>query len=150
MMNKNAKKWIEDLRTTTVGQARSQLRRGDNYCCLGRACEISQLNTWQAYSNINPSESSYSYGDFIADHFGNSGTLPWPVMKWLGLRRGVTDCVNIKALVEDQCPLPRILSASSMNDAGDSFPQIADWLEQHQDLIFLTQEEMEARNREEG
>lgn len=35
-------RWVEALRSGKYGQAQTQLKDGDNYCCLGVLCEITQ------------------------------------------------------------------------------------------------------------
>lgn len=37
---------VVDLRTTQAPQARGALRRGNGFCCLGRACEVSGQGHW--------------------------------------------------------------------------------------------------------
>ena len=42
----NIKLWVDALRSGKYQQARGALKTGDAYCCLGVACDISGLGTW--------------------------------------------------------------------------------------------------------
>lgn len=67
----NMAKWIVALRSGKYRQGLRQLRNGDAFCCLGVACDISDLGAWR--------------GTFYTTNVGASEiTLPAPVSAWLG------------------------------------------------------------------
>ena len=79
MLNENAKKWVEALRSGKYRQCRDQLAKPTGaYCCLGVACEVYQK----------------AVGDLVVgrDTIGRvtyddqSAGLPHKVREWLGLR----------------------------------------------------------------
>ena len=49
MMNRKQflTKWIAALRSGEYEQGYSQLRKGDTFCCLGVACDISGVGRWR-------------------------------------------------------------------------------------------------------
>jgi hypothetical protein len=71
-MNANAKKWIEALRSGKYEQAKDQLKKGDKFCCLGVACDISKLGEWSGN-----------------EYMDNEKSLPGMVTDWLGLTSGM-------------------------------------------------------------
>lgn len=40
MLNENAKKWVQALRSGEYKQGKDALRDNDKFCCLGVACEV--------------------------------------------------------------------------------------------------------------
>jgi len=72
----NIQKWINALRSGEFQWGRSQLRRGDGYCCLGVACEI--------YRREHP-ETSWVDDFFDAVGESRETCLPTKVSEWLGV-----------------------------------------------------------------
>lgn len=139
-MNKeNVAKLVAALRSGEYEQGRNSLRtRGDSYCCLGVACDISGLGKWEK----RESALSFDFTDWeyvIRDSNGekvasDSSTLPAPVAQWLGMavdgefylpdaqirwdtQEANTDRHNL------------LVELTSLNDEGMPFEQIADILE---------------------
>ena len=106
-MNKNAKAWLEALRSGEYEKGPGQLKLGDRFCCLGVACDL--------YTKENK-DGVWSENDlFITQSTTIGNFLPNEVIDWLGLDMG-------------QMELTR------MNDGSDdyepkSFKQIADFIE---------------------
>ena len=69
---KNVKKLVTALRSGKYTQTQEHLRRGDSFCCLGVACDISKLGKWEKDEE----------GDYL--YLENEGTLPPDVITWLG------------------------------------------------------------------
>lgn len=89
-------------------QTTGVLRRKDAFCCLGVACEISGLGTWEEEL---VSMHTYSVGGIV-----HSGSLPLQVQQYYGFV-GSTGLLRINPR--------RIDSLSEMNDSGGSFADIA-------------------------
>lgn len=47
-----AKKWVDALRSGKYQQARTMLRGGDRFCCLGVLCDVSGKGKWHFGSYI--------------------------------------------------------------------------------------------------
>lgn len=53
-MNAEVKtKWLEALRSEKYQQGTQQLRRGDNFCCLGVLCDISEEGEWESHDSFH-------------------------------------------------------------------------------------------------
>lgn len=120
-MNENAQKWVAALRSGEFKQGREWLRTADDgFCCLGVACELYRRETGDGEWELNGSSSAWF---FVLDDIREGGVLPGRVRAWLGV--GHTDggsCVTT--------PLTRL------NDAGRGFHQIADFIEEHEAVLF--------------
>lgn len=114
----NVGKWLTALRSGEYDQATGKLRElnddGDvvGYCCLGVACEISGLGTWEGE-------------DYLVNGVSDPevvGLLPVAVRDWLGF-----DTSNPALdLYEEESGT----SATEANDDyGASFSEIADAIE---------------------
>jgi len=53
-----ARKWVVALKSGKYKQARSRLKNGDNYCCLGVLCNLYEEETgdegWENYKVLPP------------------------------------------------------------------------------------------------
>lgn len=94
-------KWVAALRSGEFKQGRKQLRRGDNFCCLGVLCELYRRETGNG---------DWSTGGYF---LGTSDILPSSVRDWAGL-------------AESNPAFSRGLSLAERNDAGVPFAEIAD------------------------
>lgn len=102
-MNREVKaKWLEALRSGKYAQGYESLRQGNKFCCLGVLCEISGLPYW-----------------------GLVGVLPDPVMSYAGLKKFDPEVGAYSPTGEYSA-----LSLSSINDAGATFAEIADLIEE--------------------
>ena len=122
MPNKeNLREWVKALRSGEYEQTTGALRRGDGYCCLGVACDISGLGEWRDKPDM--AESFY----VIGDRPGESATLPRDVREWLGV-----ESANPNLLDEHG---NRHISAAFLNDTkGYTFDQLADAIERTYEL----------------
>ena len=115
-MNKNARKWVEALRSGKYKQYQGALNYRDSYCCLGVACEVAMANGVKL-TKITAPRKLTRYGEA-----GDIYALPPEVMKWLGIKTPHgsypgTDLVRI-------------------NDSGAPFAEIADTIEENQKALF--------------
>jgi hypothetical protein len=94
-------RWLTALRSGQYQQARGRLRYDDRYCCLGVLCDISGQGSW----------SKSEYGAWLY-------SLPGGPTYGEVLPNGLDDDVESQ---EGQL--------SGMNDLGQPFSIIADWIE---------------------
>jgi hypothetical protein len=106
MLNANAKKWLNALRSGKYKQGRARLKSADEFCCLGVACDISGLGKWDKDK-----------------YLGKEAFLPIQVMNWLGLS-------TMQGVYYDE------LSLSQLNDIGHSFRFIANFIESDPKGLF--------------
>jgi len=118
-MNENAKAWVAALRSGDYKQGHEVLRRGDEFCCLGVACDLAVKAGLPIL--VFTEDECTVYGDRV-------GTLPDDVRDWLGLasdtgfyseRRGPTSLVTLN------------------DDHNYDFARIADVIEQEPDGLFV-------------
>ena len=128
----NFKKWIAELRSGRRVQITGTLRgRTDDgevgECCLGVACDLSDVGEWTPFGDYEPHEGS-----------PNDATLPLAVARWLGLDiavefdDGIDPYFDIPDVYLDRSRggLPYIVTCASANDdLGLTFDQIADLAE---------------------
>ena len=83
MLNENAKKWVEALRSGKFKQGKNFLHsiEGDTFCCLGVACELA-VKEGIIPEPILKDTGTYVYGD---ENDSSNGFLPRAVKNWLGL-----------------------------------------------------------------
>jgi hypothetical protein len=137
MLNANAKKWIEALRSGEYKQTDNALHKGDGYCCLGVACEVyahENGGTWclpagRADSDELGATFNPPAGGYPMFNIGRSDFLPSPVKEWLGLTSENGDFSPGKVGFLS-CSLSRL------NDSNWSFSDIADIIEIKQDILF--------------
>lgn len=91
-------KWVEALRSGRYAQGQAQLRRQDDYCCLGVLCDLSGLGSWKRVGDN---------GYYEVGHDLRAGMPPDAVTTWAGL----------SALEANRL--------SVMNDEGRTFEAIA-------------------------
>ena len=109
---KHRQEWVAALRSGDYKQSYRRLRIGDRYCCLGVACEVSKLNSWE-----------YSWGIFRYD--SEDSVLPYAVREYYGLNHvsGAYGYENDSLLY--------------MNDWGETFYEIADIIEAEPDGFLV-------------
>jgi len=95
------RKWVEALRSGKYRQAQRRLRRDDAFCCLGVLCDIAGRGQWR------------DDGGFIFEGPHDVEHTVLPV--------GMNDLVGLGPL--DEAHL------AEMNDEGESFAKIADYIE---------------------
>ena len=124
--------WVEALRSGEYKRGTGYLRSHDNFCCLGVACDLYKQEVkpdaeWESVSreDIGPLD-HFSFMDAV-------GTLPLPVMKWLGLSDHVGE---LRRHIQGDPG-----SLIDVNDGGHSFTFIADLIEEG--YVKLAEEEQD-------
>lgn len=100
----NIRAWVAALRSGEFAQGKDLLRKGDNFCCWGVACELHR----RTVGTIRWDEGRFGIGISMP---------PQLVHNWLGAEGGTSQLSD------------KGLSLADMNDAGYSFSQIADIIE---------------------
>ena len=133
----NRRIWVEALRSGKYRQASHALRLdGEAWtlnepeemalCCLGVACEISGLASWEMMQNG------------IHLFLGSSSSLPVEVADWLGMRSSAGD---YDYMGTRPCPVPEGMegegSLAALNDKGATFEQIAKMIEAEPEGMFF-------------
>lgn len=122
MLNENAKKWVEALRSGKYKQTKHMLERPDgSCCCLGVACRVAIENGVE----LNAEQVLSGRDDCIA-FGGETLSLPKSVQDWLGLK-------DREGMLQD--PLRSTLSGK--NDVGATFSEIADIIESEPEGLFV-------------
>jgi hypothetical protein len=119
----NRKKWIAALRSGKYKQGYGRLNIGNEFCCLGVACELAYFE-----GVVTKQEDNYSYYYCYNKSFN---TLPESVIDWLGI---ITESGRLKEKIEIKNPNDTLESLWSLVDVNDSikftFNDIADLIEQ--------------------
>lgn len=121
MKKKIAGRWVEALRSGKYSQTREQLRCDEphgslpaGFCCLGVLCDLHDPNLWEGESY------------WFANGMRENGTLPPTVKEWAGMQ-------SADGRIG---PWGKALgNLAAMNDAGSTFPQLADLIEQHWEAL---------------
>lgn len=124
----NQKKLVAALRSGEYKQAINALRPngGDKFCCLGVACDISELGRW----DDDESYSVYMIEDDDSEERDESRLLP-SVRDYYGWQ-SVDGVVNIFRHIKDNGKNHdgmTLISLLELNDDGFTFDQIADIIE---------------------
>lgn len=115
----NQTKWVEALESGKFDQGKNALCMNDRYCCLGVACEISDIGVEKTIR-----DNLTYYGD-------GSQAAPEIIWKHYGLRDAIGefkmaethDGEIFKALTE-------------MNDSGMTFKEIAKYIRKNPENVF--------------
>ena len=130
MLNPNAQKWVDALRSGKYVQGHYRLHpTDDTFCCLGVACDL--------FAKEHPLLGEWRYGNFLTPRDDSRSTLALEVADWLGMRRepGFTYLHNGYA---------RYGNATGQNLVQDNdtrrhtFDEISDIIEAHQEELFNT------------
>lgn len=116
--------WIADLRSGQHEQTEGALCDGTGFCCLGRLTEL--------YIAANPGKMQFRHDLYSWTRLdGGTATernkTPMPVAAWADLQSVLGDIDNddIPSSSDDDA----VGSLADLNDAGLSFPDIADVIE---------------------
>lgn len=97
------KKWLEALRSGKYKQGAGYLRRRDeSYCCLGVLCDIVEPENWEENHLMNDTA-------------------------WF--HAGQTEQMNPAVRRECEITFNQAWTLMSMNDRGNTFNNIANWIE---------------------
>lgn len=118
------KKWVEALRSGKYSQGKNYLRKGDSYCCLGVLCEVAGLE-WERI----PTQSAFAVREFAFE----TQTLGYELQEKLFDNTRYDDEYD-KRVNMDEGPMVTIdgdkNTLAAHNDAGKTFKQIADAIEE--------------------
>ncbi len=107
-MSNLKEKWVTALRSGKYEQIKGTLHTDNGYCCLGVLCEISGAGEWVEKASY---KDAYMFK-------ANDGTQMLNV-----LPNSIAMLAGLSGSVESQ--------VVSMNDKGDDFNAIADWIEEN-------------------
>ena len=107
--------WVEALESGEYKRGKLQLKNPDTggYCCLGVACEISELGSWDTFGH----------------YLDSKCYLPVKVLKWLGLR---DECGSIYSYTPSRCN--SLIEANDHKNFG--FKKIAKMIRENPDNFF--------------
>lgn len=131
MLNKNARKWVEALRSGEYEQERSFLKRNNKFCCLGVACELALKEELSGLTSSIITVDKEIYG-YYSDNEKvlQISNLPDSVKEWLRLSDTVGTFSPV-AGVDTTC-------LTGLNDVlGYSFLQIANFIESEPEGLFV-------------
>ena len=134
-MNPEVKQqWLTGLRSGEFKQCKNRLNQGDEgMCCLGVLSEEGA----KAGIAVKRPISFSSWPGFEYDSEG--ATLPWSVQKWAGLTAHINppnpevptpDDARLRN-EEGESMFGEMVTLAELNDAGFTFAEIADLIEQH-------------------
>lgn len=110
-------KWLSDLRSGAYAQARERLRDADTYCCLGVLCRTVGAEFTRASIDDPP---------YVSGTFDNVPVLDGDILSEKDDQELNTSFLRRVGLTDkDQKEL------IIMNDGGNSFGEIADYIEEH-------------------
>ena len=124
MLNENAQKLVNALRSGEYAQIIGALHKDSGFCCLGVACDLFIKET-----DTSPGWTKSIWGGFTQSFDDETAVLPDRVRVWLGFR---TNQGNFTPVVGAQGSF----SLASANDSGVSFQEIADMIEAEPDGLF--------------
>jgi hypothetical protein len=115
-MNSQIKQqWVTALRSNEYSQTQGNLRSPNGFCCLGVLCDVYAKQTGNKWI-IQLTEDGIPFTYYYFDEA--SITLPESVKKWAGL-----DMPN--PLIKEE------LSLAELNDAGKTFEEIAQLIDEN-------------------
>lgn len=118
-MNEHAEQWLQALESGQYKQGILALQEGDNYCCLGVACDLA------VKARVIPPPRIEQRGGRRIYKGGEYQLLPDVVRDWLGLK--------------DRSPiLPTGESLVGLNDTGWKFKQIAALIRSNDTGLFVS------------
>lgn len=130
MKEQIAKKWVKALRSGKYKQTKETLQDEKGFCCLGVLCDLAppDLGHWDPEAADIPGERAFITKEGGAD----TSLLPRAVQKWAGL--ATDDGVYGTKLREDGKRSFDVTLVDA-NDEGATFEQIADFIEQHWEIL---------------
>ena len=128
IFNEHQENWLKALETTNELQGTSRLHTIENnkdyFCCLGIACVTLKLPKEKINNEIH-----YLSRAMVG---ANNMYAPKTAVVLLKLRSSAGDLKNPVKMDEGICS-----SLAEMNDAGISFKEIADYIRQNPENVFL-------------
>ena len=126
MKTKERDEWVEALRTGGFDQSKHVLQDNHGFCCLGVACEIFKEDL-----NLKVEKVVFREGGFEVYYDYQGQVMPQKLADFLGLttREGLFTELRMEGAQPGD-------TLTSLNDSGATFTQIADILEEHEDILF--------------
>jgi hypothetical protein len=141
-MNPAVTRWLEALRSGQYMQGKEKLHTKDSkgneyFCCLGVACNISDLAIQKAITPYTGIKSDITVIRYISLNDARVSSLPEPVKNLFGLKttsasfeqdyrtRAIFDCSG------------HVTSLAALNDNGATFEQIAQIIELRPQGLFV-------------
>lgn len=114
--------WIAALRSGKYKQAKGLLKSNTGFCCLGVACDLINQNTWKRIEEYDEETGeSFESDDRWYTSAGND-ELPE--------EQDMTE--EVFQVLASEYKNSRVMDKlAAMNDAGRSFAELADWIEEH-------------------
>lgn len=116
MKKKIADKWVKALRSGKFKQTQGQLQDAEGFCCLGVLCILAEQE------GVDVARKTYKHGPHL-----KGGVLEYQkaVMEWADLSSddGFFELSGISSSLVDK------------NDSGESFEEIADFIEKHYEIL---------------
>ena len=109
---------VDALRSGNYIQAKSSLKVKDNFCCLGVACDISELSDWK--KGFYEEKLYYHY-------YGENSELPEEVREYFGFINNCGEFINENGEKRN---------LAKLNDDGMTFSQIANIIESEPKEMF--------------
>lgn len=109
------KQWVAALRSGNYQKIKGRLKRDEGFCCLGVACDISNIGSW--YENVN---GGIQYTGTIENV--NVSLIPDEVRDWLGLQSG-DGAYSASSLWRDNDSYTDIKSFADIADIIESEPE---------------------------
>jgi hypothetical protein len=132
---------VVKLRSGEYPQVQNVLHTPKGYCCLGVACDLSELGGWFRYMTrikfIVSEDKRLGTSNNEVEHYSDDLTMPEAVVEYYGFAEQDGKIVGLYGRDRDERGLARDsdVSCASLNDTGCTFDQIADILEMHYDLF---------------
>lgn len=120
-------KLLAALRSGEYKQAQEYLHRGDGFCCLGVLCDLYRKEKGEGvwYPHIDGREHMFS--EFKLPGTADAAFSPHEVNLWAGLSHNR----NPQGEVERWENRKSMRKLASLNDQGQSFEEIAIWIEEN-------------------
>ena len=135
MLNANAQKWVDALRSGKYTQTRGVLRNDEGnepkFCCLGVACDLyakeTNVDGWQKIeTGVN------TLYRFVSEGSSSEAALPRPVAEWLGLN-------SVEGEFDPELAGLKVSTLIALNDDCNmryNFKKIADIIESQPEGLF--------------
>lgn len=139
-MNENVQKWTDKLASGEYAQGKGALLEAGRYCCLGVACEVSEIGRWIKAGavetrHVGVTEEAYYLPNLITDFFGletNTGefhiTNDWLLaLDTLDANRVIKIMKDTGVSIPSATTSYKHSSLVALNDGGVSFENIG-WM----------------------
>ncbi len=120
-LNQKQQMWIDALRSGHYEQTTETLRSINKFCCLGVACDLSDISDW----------------DDDDEYLGNSEGMPQEVADYYSFKSRFGEIKYSNGVSPFSDDEPDFESLAEMNDSGRyTFNALADFIEHHAEMVF--------------